>query len=63
MKKYFVNHDVTKQDEFTSVIKVERFLKSLADLSGVIVEIGRLENDEWISDKKVGGQEFLAGVR
>lgn len=63
MKKYFVNHNVTQQDEFTSAEKVKRFLKSLADLSGVTVEIGRLENDEWTSDKKVGGQEFLAGVR
>ena len=63
MKKYFVNHDVNRQTEFTSAKKVERFLKGLAHLSGVTVEIGRLENDEWTSDKKVGGQEFLARIR
>jgi hypothetical protein len=38
MKKYFVNHDVNRQAEFTNAQKVERFLKSLADLSGVSVK-------------------------
>jgi len=63
MKKYFVNHNVTQQDEFTNQRKVAAFLRNLDTLSGVIVEIGHLENDEWTSGKKIGGQEFLAGVR
>lgn len=63
MKKYFVSYNVNHQKEFTNAKRVVKFLRSLADLAGVKVEIGALANDEWTSDKFVGGREFLAGGR
>lgn len=63
MTKYFVNYNVNRQEEFTNAKAVEKFLRGLADLAVVKVEIGTLENGEWTSEKFVGGQEFLSGVR
>lgn len=63
MKKYFVNYNVNRQSEFTNAKEVVKFLNNLPDLAGVKVEVGTLEDDEWTSEKFIGGHEFVAGVR
>lgn len=69
MKKYFVNYNVNRQAEMTNAKDVVKLLRQIengdrpGDLGSTKIEVGRLENDEWTSDKFIGGHEFLAGVR